>query len=42
VRETEGKAQCGTAGSCAKALLKSTDCAVVSITNFTQEDLTLF
>jgi len=39
VRETGGKAQHGTAGSCAKALLMSTGSAVVSTISFTQEDL---
>jgi hypothetical protein len=38
VRETRGKAQHGTAGSCAKALLMSTGSAVVRIISITQED----
>jgi hypothetical protein len=42
VRETRRKAQHGTAGSGAKALLMSTNSAVVSIISFTQEDLALF
>jgi hypothetical protein len=39
VRETGRKAQHGTAGSCAKALLMSTGSAVVSVISFTQKDL---